>query len=223
MNRFATNHKQAITNDESGVGERHLADGPCRALPPPWDASVKIAHLIVPLNALLILAIFRTYSDSTFGDYYERQEKCALDNIDQYDFFRIPYYVEWIFTNALFYSNDTGLKRISYDIHALLQFSVRHPTTVEGDYHIEMVGDVRQDFIRNIRQLVELLFRRCAEIDTTIDRLITAGHHDTMVQMILNCTFFEDDLLESENTLRLFDYIFETEGMTSLENHHRVL
>jgi hypothetical protein len=185
---------------------------------------VKIAHLIVPLNALLISAVFHSYSDSLhFGDYYERQEKCVLDNIDEYDFFRIPYYVEWIFTYALFYSNDTELKRISYDIHTLLQFSVRHPTTVEGDYDIKMVGDVRQDFIRNIRQLVELLFRRCAEIDTTIGRLIAAGHHDTMVQMILNDIFFGDDLLESENTLLLFDYVFETEGMTPLENHHRVL
>lgn len=220
-------------------------EGALRVKLPDWGPE-KILTLIQQ-NILDFVAIAKDYTES---NYYGSQEFCQSnaddpeDENNEYNFMRIIYYTEWIFTHSLMHSTDPYLNSIFLKIHNDLSFGFNHCTSSMGNYtrtnpdyesDSEDVSEVKGQYYGSyikpdvlecmyfyIKLSIRNIFQYWSRSDPVISLLIKKGHLDNIVDHIFTITFADREVgntQTSENVFLLFQQLFKVDHMTPLEYH----
>ncbi len=212
----------------------YMCEGSFRAREPVWDPTITI-YPIVQTNILDIPNLLAEYSSNDASGYYQRQDQCRTDMDGNYlALMRIIYYVEWVFTYSLFYSDDLVLMRLSYEMHEALSWAFEQPGCTMGYYsrsHFEEEEEDEEAFYDSeldplihqlltdrLKALIQNILETNIASEPVIGRLIQQGHLDHLVNHIFTETFGDIQLLE--NALLLFEHVFANDDNITPLNRH---
>lgn len=220
-----------------------MCEGAFRARRPHWEPI--LIYNFVQSNMQDFISsdtLWDHYNSNDHYGYYQRQDQCRLLKDDNYTASMRPfYYIEWVFTSSLFYSEDIILMNASYSIHRALFSAFNHPSCQLGFYSQSFHEDeweeeddenlefydsyleptIHEELMNDLRSSIRDIFQRYAEFDFIINLLIQEGQLHRMVNLILNSTFHSTKFLE--NALLLFEHVFENDEMDPLDYQNSLI